>query len=209
MAHSSPVEMHTWEKVDPIALRNAGDITRAFIELGVSDLRAAAQLVQSFPYARNSRPDSPLVVLDEKCGTCSTKHALIQLLANEQNIPMSLIVGIYEMSTQNTPGIGEVLKRHRISSIPEAHCYLRFRGRRIDLTGLPHTRRREPIQRFLLEETIEPDEITGYKVWLHKRVLESWGTRRPFMQYTTRELWSIREECIQALSIQRPGSAGD
>lgn len=208
MAHTGPIEMHTWEKVDPISLRNAGEITRAFIELGVSDLRAATRLVQSLPYARNSRPDSPLVVLDEKCGTCSTKHALIQLLANEQNIPMALIVGIYEMSTQNTPGVSEVLKRFRISSIPEAHCYLRFRGRRIDLTGLPHTGHQEPIQRFLLEETIEPNEINDYKVWLHKRILESWSTRPPSMQYTTLELWSIREECIQALSFQRPGLSG-
>lgn len=138
-------------------------------------------------------------MLDEKGGTCSTKHALMQRLANEQNIPMSLIVGIYEMSEQNTPGVGEVLKRFGLHSLLEAHCYLRFRGKRIDLTGLPYAKEREPIQQFLIEESIEPNEITDYKVWLHMRALESWS-REASAQYSTRELWSIREECILALS---------
>jgi 2-polyprenyl-6-methoxyphenol hydroxylase-like FAD-dependent oxidoreductase len=203
--HSTPVEMHSWESVSPISFRNSGEITRAFINLGISDLREAARLVQSFPYVRNARPESPLVVLDEECGTCSTKHALMQRLANEQNIPMALIVGIYEMSEQNTRGVGEVLKRFGLCSLLEAHCYLRVRGKRIDLTGLPYTWEREPIQHFLLEETIEPDEITDYKVWFHKRVLESWN--QPSGQYSVPELWSIREECILALSVLARSSA--
>ena len=116
--------MHTWASVEPIPFRNAGEITRAFIRLGISDLREAARLVQSIPYARNSRPESPLVVLDEQRGTCSTKHALMKRLANEQNIPMVLMVGIYEMSEQNTPGVGQVLKRFGVAFLPEAHCYL-------------------------------------------------------------------------------------
>ncbi|UWZ82028.1 hypothetical protein [Occallatibacter riparius] len=199
--------MHTWKSVEPIPFRNSGEISRAFIRWRISDLREAARLVQSLPYARNARPECPLAVLDEECGTCSTKHALMQRLANEQHISMKLIVGIYEMSGHNTPGVGEVLKPFGLSSLPEAHCYLRLRGKRIDLTGLPHTQGRKPIQHFLLEETIEPDEITDYKVWLHKCALEAWSTRLTLGQYSTPELWRIREQCIRALSSRASHSA--
>lgn len=192
--------MHSWERVEPIAFRNSGEITRAFLYLGISDLREAARWIQSLRYGRNAHPESPLTVLDERCGTCSTKHSLMQRLAHEQNILMALTVGIYEMSEQNTPGVGLVLGRFGLFSLPEAHCYLRRRGKRIDLTGLPNAPHREPIQRFLLEETIEPDEITDYKVWLHRRFLASWSDGHQCRGYTPQQLWSIREECILALS---------
>ena len=200
MTTSSPVIMYSWGSIWPTPLRNAGDIARAFLALGISDLRQAAYWVQSLPYGRNSRPENPLVVLEEKRGTCSTKHALMKRLAVEQSVPMELTVGIYEMSDKNTPGVGEVLKQFGLISLPEAHCYLWLRGKRIDLTGLRDQQGREPIQNFLVEETIEPDEITDYKIWLHKCVLRSWSARQRHMRHSIQNLWCIREECILALS---------
>ena len=40
------------------------------------------------------------------------------------------MLGIYEMSDRNTPGVGRVLTAHGLSYIPEAHCYLRCQGER-------------------------------------------------------------------------------
>jgi hypothetical protein len=135
-------------------------------------------------------------VLDEQRGTCSTKHALMKRLANEQNIPMVLMVGIYEMSEQNTPGVGQVLKRFGLAFLPEAHCYLCLGGRRIDLTGFPYKQNREAIQHFMLEEPIEPDQITDYKVQFHMRVLESWRMRQAFVEYSMLKLWPIRRNAF-------------
>ena len=36
-------------------------------------------------------------VLSAGKGTCSTKHALLAAVASEQNIPVALTLGIYEM----------------------------------------------------------------------------------------------------------------
>jgi hypothetical protein len=38
------------------------------------------------------------------------------------------------MHEHNTPGVGEVLARYGLLSLPEAHCYLMYNGMRIDVT---------------------------------------------------------------------------
>lgn len=192
--------MESWESMEAIPLRSAGEITQAFVQLGFSDLRGVARYIEALRYGRNTLPERPLVVLEERCGTCSTKHALMRRLAGEQSIPMSLTVGIYEMSERNTPGIGRVLKQFGLSSLPEAHCYLRFRGKRIDLTGLAMVRGTTEPRVFLFEEDIEPDDVTGCKATLHKRFLESWNDRQKLRVHSLQQLWSIREQCIVALS---------
>jgi hypothetical protein len=60
-------------------------------------------------------------VLEEGCGTCTTKHATLTELAREQRIDVQLVLGIYEMNERNTPGVGRVLGAYGLSCIPEAH----------------------------------------------------------------------------------------
>ncbi len=84
--------------------------------------------------SRNTCPDDPLIVLTEQRGTCSTKHALLRRLAIEQNLDVALVLGIYEMAEQNTPGVGDILRKYELVLLPEAHCYLRMARRRIDVT---------------------------------------------------------------------------
>jgi hypothetical protein len=55
-----------------------------------------------------------LAVLNERRGPCSTKHALLKALADEQGLPIRLMLGIYEMNARNTPGIGRVLEEHHM-----------------------------------------------------------------------------------------------
>jgi hypothetical protein len=49
-------------------------------------------------------------MLNERKGTCSTKHALLKAFAGEQGLPIPLMLGIYEMDARNIPGIGPYLK---------------------------------------------------------------------------------------------------
>jgi hypothetical protein len=195
--------MHSWEALDPICFKAEGAVTAAFLRVGTEDLRSAAKYVGCLPYARNTRPDDPLIVLIEERGTCSTKHALLRRLAIEQDLDVALVLGIYEMTEQNTPGVGEILRKYDLVLMPEAHCYLRIAGRRIDLTRavdhVPFT----AISRFLHEEDIEPAQISDYKIALHKQFLLKWiadigglGGR------SLADLWKIREECITRLSRQ-------
>jgi hypothetical protein len=194
------IEMYCWNSVEPTVFQGSGEITNAFLRLGIGDLRQAARHVQMLPYGRNLHPNNPLAVLEEQLGTCSTKHALICRLANEQPVETTLTVGIYEMSERNTPGVGAVLQRYGLPSLPEAHCYIRLGSRRIDLTGIPAGPDTEPITHFLFETEIEPEQILDHKAAIHKHFLESWCHHDRLQQHTPQELWSIREECIAALS---------
>jgi hypothetical protein len=190
--------MDSWNVLDPVVLRPAGNISASFIQTGALDYRAAARFVSRLRYGRNSLAHDPLVVLRESRGTCSTKHALLRRLAMEQNLEVALVVGIYEMNAQNTPGIGGVLERYALASLPEAHCYLRFRGKRIDVTGENGSPRE---LRFFLEEDIVPEQIGEYKVAFHREFLQRWIAEGNVPgRWDMEELWQIREECIAALS---------
>jgi hypothetical protein len=192
--------MESWDALEPMALKPAGAITAAFIQAGARDFQAAARYVNHLPYDRNSSRTDPLIVLIEGRGTCSTKHALLRRLATEQALEIALVIGIYEMNGRNTPGVGGVLENHRLANIPEAHCYLRDRGIRIDVTRAIDDVPTEAIARFIHEEDIAPESIGDYKIALHRRFMQQWIDANAAMRgRSLDDLWRIREECIAAL----------
>jgi hypothetical protein len=199
-AFGCPVRMDSWEVVEPLTLKPAGYITGAFLKTALAELRTAARFITLLPYRRCVDLDNPLSVFIERCGTCSTKHALMRRLAIEQELEVALVLGIYEMSGDNTPGIGPVLRQYRLASLPEAHCYLRIGTRRIDLTRARTAQAPEPIFRFLYEEDIEPGQIGHYKVKLHQRFLKMWSESPESNNLSLDKLWHIRELCISSLS---------
>jgi|HubBroStandDraft_5_1064220.scaffolds.fasta_scaffold509578_1 hypothetical protein len=194
------IDMYSWECLEPKILSRGGPVTTAFLHAGLADFRSAAQWVCSLPYGRNSDPNAQLIVFTEGRGTCSTKHALIRRLAIEQRLDVALSIGIYEMTAQNTPGVGAVLEKYDLKALPEAHCYLRFGQKRVDLTRFSVRPPTEGISSFLHEEDIEPEQIGSYKIKLHRQFLSLWMTRRETIGYNLDELWRIREECIAGLS---------
>ena len=140
-------------------------------------------------------------VLREGKGTCSTKHALLAAIAHEQDLVVVLTLGIYDMHERNTPGVGAVLARYHLASLPEAHGYLTYEGQRIDITR-SGAEPAEPITQFLYEEAIVPEQIGDFKVTLHRQFMQTWvnnnaeiGGGRSF-----EDVWRSREECIAALA---------
>jgi hypothetical protein len=170
-----------------------------FAAIGIPDFRAAGRHLYSLPYGRNTDRANFHLVLSEERGTCSTKHALLAELAREQQLPISLTLGIYAMHDRNTPGVGVILSCYNLPFIPEAHCYLTYEGERIDITR-SGTEAAEPIDHFLYEETILPSQIGKYKVDLHKRFLRRWLAEDNTNRYSFEESWAIREECIASLT---------
>ncbi|HKA55651.1 MAG TPA: hypothetical protein VKJ47_18520 [Candidatus Binatia bacterium] len=192
--------MRSWPALPDVPLRPAGQITAELMTRGITAFRAAGRYLHHLPYSRNSDRSDFRLVLPEGRGTCSTKHALLAELAREQNLPVVLTLGIYEMHERNTPGVGLVLDRYGLPYIPEAHCYLRYAGTRIDVTR-SGAEPAEPIDRFLYEEAIVPAQIGDYKLQLHQRFLRSWLANTGGVggrSFT--EAWKIREECIAALA---------
>ena len=194
--------MHWMDRLPDVPnfpIRSTAPISARFLSAGIRDWHAALEHISQLPYGRTRKRTDPLLVLGEGRGTCSSKHALLALLAHEQQQPVDLMLGIYRMTEHNTPGVGPVLAAHGIDFIPEAHCYLVQRGQRIDVTR--SIQAREPSFASLLhEEKITPEQVAEYKPKFHRRFLEQWledGNART--DTNLEQLWAIREQCIEAL----------
>ena len=194
-------EMRSWDALPVKKLAASGEVSAQFIALGTNDFRSTARYVHQLPYGRNADRADFRLVLRERRGTCSTKHALLAALAIEQQLPVRLTLGIYEMDERNTPGVGAVLETYAMAFMPEAHCYLTYDGLRIDVTREVASPK-ESIARFLHEETIAPVQIGDYKVGMHQRWMQDW-VRRAMPNRDWKDVWKIREECIAALSEPR------
>ena len=174
-------------------------ISRLFLDLGITDFCTAAQFVRNLDYKRNLWKEDVLCVLKEKGGTCSSKHALLKLLATEnKRVEVKLILGIFKMNSNNTPKISKVLEKYSLKEIPEAHNYLKINNQIHD-----YTRRNSKPEDFLndlLEEIeIEPSQITTFKIEYHQTFIENYLKENPKIPYSSEEFWQIREACILAL----------
>jgi hypothetical protein len=183
------------ERLPDFKLDAGRPLGRKFVDLGTLGYRDAARHVRSLTYGRNSDRSDWRLVPAEGRGTCSTKHALLAELARENGRRVALVLGVYEMDEENTPGIGVVLERYGLSCVPEAHCSLAHEGARVDLTreeggaGLA--------EGFLHEEQIEPHQIGEYKVRAHREFVRRWAAERVL---DPELVWRAREECIAALA---------
>lgn len=175
-----------------------GEISRRLRDLDLTDLQEAVRYVRDLPYGRTESRSDFGSVLDEGVGTCSTKHALLAHVCEQQGIDdIQLTLGMYEMNEHNTPGVGAVLAGHGLEYIPEAHCYLKYKGDRFDFTRADTDT--EPITRVLVEEPIRPSQIGEYKIERHRTFLADWIDTTE-CDLTLDELWHIREACIEQLS---------
>ncbi|MFA7326002.1 MAG: hypothetical protein WC121_05005 [Candidatus Kapaibacterium sp.] len=154
------------------------------------------EFVCSLPYGRNENRHDLSLVLKEKKGTCSSKHAFLKAIALENNQDnVKLILGLYKMNIENTPRIGVELVKNSIDYLPEAHCYLKINDTRIDVTSANSNF--EKIRDSLIKEIeIQPHQVSEYKVDYHKKFIEQW-IKENGIKYSFNEIWAIREKCIK------------
>lgn len=162
---------------------------------GLDTFQAAARYVHAVPYGRTSDRGDYLAILDEERGTCSTKHAFLAALAAENVVDADLVLGIYLMTGENTPGIATVIDSSSLGQIPEAHCYLCYGDAQYDLTmpGLG------PSLEYAMqsERRIDPPDIADVKPRFHRAFVDDWAADRG---HDPDYVWDVREACIEALS---------
>lgn len=176
------------------------EISKLFIKNNCSDFHSASEFVRNLPYRRNLNKDNLATVFIDECGTCSTKHAILKTLTEENNQPdFKLILGIFRMNGNNTPKIKSVLETYNLNYIPEAHNYLKFKNLILDFTK-KNSSENDFIDDLLQEIEIRPHQINQFKIEFHKNYLKKWLSEHPEISYSLDDLWKIRELCIQALS---------
>lgn len=177
-------------------------ISTYFKKLGVEGFIEASEHVKRLPYRRNQDKNSITCVLDDRCGTCSTKHALLKRLADENgHTGVKLMLGIYKMDGHNTVGIMPVLEKHGLKHLPEVHNYLKVNDTVLDFTGLGMSAA-DLSNNLLTEIEITPDQITDYKVGYHREYLVRWLVDES-LPYSLDEIWQIREECIKEIVMKQ------
>jgi hypothetical protein len=139
------------------------------------------------------------LVIKEQKGTCSTKHAFLAALAEENDLfDVKLYMGIFKMCEENAQGIRPILNTWNLSYIPEAHCYLKINNIILDITRTIESSK--PFERdIIFEEIITPTQIGNYKVKKHQEFLKQWIIDE-YIPHKFETIWEIREACILNLS---------
>lgn len=175
-----------------------GSVSDRFRKKGIDTFHDAVRYIHNLPYGRNRSPEKPFTIIIEGKGTCTTKHACLKLLAEENNInSIEFHMSIYTMNSVNTPAVKAVLDCYKLEYILEAHTYLCYAGNRFDFTH-PGLNKKLWENDILIEVAIDADQIGDWKREYHKSVLIDW-IKRDKIPYTLDEIWTIREECIKAM----------
>ena len=180
-------------------LTSKDELTTVIRNSGIETWNELIEFVKGLPYGRNAnRTDFGLVVTQKK-GSCSSKHAMLKKVADLNKITnIKLILGIYRMSEKNTPKIGNALSENSIDFIPEAHCYLKIDNIRTDITTYQSDF--DKIENdIIIELEIEAEQVAEFKVEYHRDYLKNWISKNN-MERGFDEIWQIREKCIENLT---------
>lgn len=181
-------------------IKSDREISKEFLKRNILTFHQATEFIQNLKYGRNSNKDDLKTIFTDNKGTCSTKHAVLKQLANENEFDnIKLIIGIFKMNAQNTPKVGSTLSKNNLKYIPEAHNYLKYGNDIFDFTK-PNSLLEDFINDLIFETEIQPTEINQHKIKIHKNFLISWINENYETKYSLDELWKIREQCIQDLS---------
>ncbi|MFA7273920.1 MAG: hypothetical protein WC044_08625 [Crocinitomicaceae bacterium] len=177
-------------------------LTTSIIKSGIQNWYELIDIVSKLPYGRNANRTDFSLVLTEQKGTCSSKHAFLKTVADLNQIPdVKLILGMYKMNEENTPGIGSALIENQLDYLPEAHCYLQISDEKVDFTSENSSFNR--IKNVILTEIeIKPKQVGDWKVDYHKSYLRNWQKQQG-VSLSFEDLWSIREKCIANLSLKK------
>jgi len=188
--------------IDP----NLGPLSLSAFYKGNDSLQVLLAYLEKLPYQRISDPENLSLTIFEHCGTCSSKHAFLKLIAEEQGWEdFELILCMYKMNEENTPGIGPGLLEAGLSYIPEAHCYIKVGKEKIDITR-PGASMVRIANMVLSEAPIGAEQIGEWKKNFHRSYIEEWINSEK-LKFDLEEVWKIRENCIKGI-VERQSVVG-
>lgn len=164
--------MDSYNKLPDAEIKSVGEISKKFLELGITSFKEACEYVHNIDYGYNTNYDDKMILFKEEKGTCTSKHAVIAGLAEELNIPLYKHVGIYKLTEEISSGTNKILKKYNIPYVPMAHCFLVYKDFLFDLTEGNCNGKNTTIKSFIHEEEVNPFISRKDEYFLYKRVLK-------------------------------------
>lgn len=178
-------------------IAESGPLSRTARLRGYARFAELVEAIRALAYGRLRDSSDIAAVLQERRGTCSSKHRFLAALAHEcGHAEIQLVLALYEMSESNTAGVGSVLRAEGLTAIPETHCYLACRGRRFDFTGLAAATV-SPFDALIEEQIVSPTDLPAAKLAYHRAAIDAWARARDM---DPQRAWAIRERCIARLT---------
>ncbi|MGB5909733.1 MAG: hypothetical protein WBH31_00930 [Promethearchaeia archaeon] len=189
--------MDSYNNLPNAEIKPVGQITRKFLELGITTFKEACDYVHNIEYGYNTNYDDKLIFFKENMGTCTSKHAVIAGLAEELNIPLYKHVGVYKFTEKISTGANIILEKYDIPYVPMVHCFLVYKEYRFDLTEGNCNGKNTSIENIIHEQKVEPfisrkDEYLLFKNVLKEKILPS----KEMEGKSERSLLKAREESI-------------
>jgi hypothetical protein len=182
------------------AITGAGPVSKAFLDLGIRSFRQACRYVHELPYGYNWDRDDLMILFKEKMGTCSTKHAVIGVLAAELGLPITRGVGIYAMTEAVVTGTNKILTEYRLPYVPMIHCFLEHGDHRVDLTEGNRNGKNKSIDDFLFADRVEPTISAKDEYLIYRKALNEVILKRPELEGTEiKRVLHAREEGLKLL----------
>jgi hypothetical protein len=186
-------------------ITGTGIISSTFINLGIKNFWDACKYVHDLPYGYNSTTEDILILFKEGYGSCTTKHAVIATLAEELNIAVHKMVGIYAMNDEIVTGTHRILEKYHLPYLPMNHCFLVYNSLRVDLTKGNMNGKNHPLEAFLYTAKVIPnisekDEYLLYKNALTNDILR----RKEFHGIKILDILHARTEGIALLRSKVP-----
>jgi hypothetical protein len=178
-----------------------GGLSAKLLGEGIHTFHQAIQHMSQLPYGRISDNKDLSLVLTEKRGTYTTRHAFLVKLARENNVhDLKLTLTVIHMHECHTAGIKNILSPYGLHSFPEARGYLKYEGHLFDACS--GTTLDESFADYLIAEIeIEPQQIGRFKAKYHQNFIKNWlQIEKLHKRWTVEEVWKIREACIHQMS---------
>lgn len=177
-----------------------GDITQKFQQLGILTFQEACAYVHKMPYGYNSDRDDIMILFNEGCGSCTTKHAVIATLAREMGLPVNKNIGIYAMTEALVTGTAAILEKYGLPYLPMIHCFLVYDRFRIDLTEGNRNGKNGPIDQILCSLAVQPNISAKDEYLFYRSALKDDILKRPeFKGVELKTILLAREEGLTRL----------
>ena len=192
--------MDSYDKLPDAEITPVGEISKKFIELGITTFKEACFYVHDSKYGYNSNYDDKMIFFKEKMASCTMKHATIAGLAEELKIPLYKYIGVYKFTEEITTGVEKITQKYNIPYVPMVHCFLVYGDYHFDLTEGNFNGKKRSLEVFIQIEKVDPFISRTVEYKLFKKILKNQILPSKDMEgINERTLLKAREESIKLL----------